>query len=102
LRDGGSLSGARSLIVRVRQLNIGKFKGFEYITTLSETAQTDYVYIRSIMVFDEQTNDLLTIMGQPYNVEFNNAEELPDAYRRIDEANLTFFQELIESIEFEE
>jgi hypothetical protein len=53
-------------------------------------------------VIDEQTNDLLTIMGQPYNVEFNNAEELRDAYRTIDEANLSTFQELIESIKFAE
>jgi hypothetical protein len=38
LRDGESLSGARSLLIRVRQLNIGSFRGFEYITTLSKTA----------------------------------------------------------------
>jgi hypothetical protein len=102
LRDGESLSGARSLLIRVRQLNIGRFKGFEYITTLSETAQTDYFYTRSIMMFDEQTNDLMTIMGQPYNVEFNNGEEWREAYRTIDEANLTFFQKLVESITFEQ
>ena len=102
LTDGESVSGARSLLIRVRQLNLGRFKGFEYLTTLSETAQTDYFYMRSIMVFDEQTNDLLTIMGQPYNVEFNNAEELRDAYRTIDEANLPIFQKLVESMTFEE
>jgi hypothetical protein len=102
LRDGESLSGARSLLIRVKQLNIGRFKGFEYIRTLSETAQTDYFYTRSIMVIDEQTNNLLTVMGQPYNVEFNNGEEWRDAYRTIDHANLTIFQELIESIKFED
>ncbi len=72
LKDGESLSGAKSLIIRVRQLDIGRFKGFEYISTLSETAQTDHVYGREVMLFDEQTNDLLTIMGQPNNVEVSN------------------------------
>jgi len=101
-RDGESLSGAGSLLIRVSQLNIGRLQGFEYITTLSETAQTDYFYTRSIMVFDEQTNDLLTIMGQPHNVELNNGEEWREVYRTIDEANLTFFQKLVESMTFEQ
>jgi hypothetical protein len=98
LKDGGSLSDARSLLIKVRQLNIGRFKGFEYITTLSETGQTDHFYIRSVMLYDEQTNDLLTIMGQPYNVEVSNGTDWRDAYRTIDEANLAFFHEIVESI----
>lgn len=101
LKDGESLSGARSLIIRVSQLDIGRFKGFEYITTLSETAQTEYSYSRSVMLFDEQTNDLVTIMGQPYNVEVSNGMEWRDIYRTIDEANLTFFHEIVESITLE-
>ena len=98
LRDGESLSNARSLITRVRQFNIGRFTGFEYITTLSETAQTDHFYIRAIMVFDERSNNLLTIMGQPTNVETSNGTKWRDAYRTIDEANQTTFQEIVQSI----
>jgi hypothetical protein len=98
LKDGESLSDARSLLVRVRQLNIGRFTGFEYITTLSEAAQTEPVYIRSIMLVDEQTNDLVTIMGQPYNVEVSNGAKWLDVYRAIDEANLTYFHEIVDSI----
>jgi hypothetical protein len=37
LKDGESLSGLRGLTIRVRQLDLGRFKGFEYISTLSET-----------------------------------------------------------------
>ena len=101
LQDGESLSDARSLLIRISQLNIGRFKGFEYITTLSETGQTPHFYSRSVMLFDEQTNDLVTIMGQPYNVEVSSGMEWRDVYRTIDEANLTFFHEIVESITLE-
>ena len=98
LKDGESLSGTRSLIIRVRQLDLGRFKGFEYITTLSETAQTDRAYAREVMLFDEQTNDLLTIMGQPNNVEVSNGATWRDVYQTIDETNLIFFHKIVESI----
>jgi len=98
LKDGESLSGVRSLIIRVRQLDLGRFKGFEYIFTLPETAQTDHVYGREVMLFDEQTNDLLTITGQPNNVEVSNGTQWRELYRTIDEANLTFFHDIVESI----
>jgi len=98
LKDGESLSDTRSLIIRVRQLDIGRFKGFEYISTLSETAQTDHVYAREVMLFDEQTNDLLTIMGQPKNVEVSNGKNWRDVYQTIDAANLIFFHKIVESI----
>jgi hypothetical protein len=98
LKDGGSISNARSLIIRVRQFDIGGFKGFEYISTLSETAQTDHVYIREVMLFNEQTRDLLTIMGQPNNVEVSNGIQWRDVYQTIDKANLIFFHKIVESI----
>jgi hypothetical protein len=98
LKDGESLLGARGLIIRVRQVDLGRFKGFEYISTLSEKAQTEPVYSRDVMLFDEQTNDLLTIMGQPINVEVSNGANWRDDYRRIDEANLNFFHEIVESM----
>ena len=98
LKDGESLSNAKSLLIKVRRLNIGRLTGFEYITTLSETAHADPFYIRSIMMLDKQTNDLLTIMGQPINVEIVNGMAWHDIYRSIDESNLTYFQEIVQSL----
>ena len=42
------------------------------------------------MLFDEQTNDLLTLMGQPINVEVGNGTKWMGVYQAIDEANLMF------------
>lgn len=98
LKDGESLAGTRSLLIRVRQVNIGRFAGFEYITTLSPTARTEHVYSRSVMLLDKQTNDLLTIMGQPDNVEVTNAASWREVYRSLDEANLPTFQKIVESL----
>jgi hypothetical protein len=98
LKDGESLSDTRGMIIRVRQLDIGRFKGYEYISTLSETAQTSPVYVREVMLFDEQTNDLLTIMGSPNNVEVSNGTNWRNVYQTIDEANLIFFHKIVESI----
>ena len=98
LKDGESLSGARSLLIRVRQIKLGRFEGFEYISTLSETARTDHVYLRMVMLLDKQSHDRLTIMGQPINVEVGNGANWRDVYRMIDETNLTAFHELVDSI----
>ena len=100
LKDGESFSDARNLVIRVGQLKIGRFEGIEYITTLSETAQTEPVYIRQTILFDDQSN-LVTIMGQPNNVEISNGMGWRDAYRIVDEANLAIFHEIVESITVE-
>ena len=100
LKDGESLSDGRSLIIRVRQLELGRFKGFEYISTLSETAQTDHVYSREVILVDEQS-DLVTIFGTPNNVEVGSGEDWRAVYRTIDEANLALFHEVVESITIE-
>ncbi len=98
LKDGESLSGARNLTIRVRELQLGRFDGFEYISTLSETAQTEHVYAREIMLFDKQTNDLLSIMAQPNNVEVADPAKWREVYQSIDEANLSILREIVESI----
>jgi hypothetical protein len=97
LKDGESLSGARSLITRVRQLGLGKYKGFEYIATLSETAQTEPVYSRGVILVDAQS-DLLTMLGTPNNVEITGGGLWRDAYRMIDQANVTVFHEILDSM----
>ena len=98
LKDGESLSGIRSLIIRVKEVDLGSFKGFEYIFTLPESAQTDHVYGREVMLFDEQTNDLLTITGQPNNVEVSNGANWREVFRSIDEANLASFHQIVDSM----
>jgi hypothetical protein len=90
---------ARSLTIRVRQLELGPFKGFEYIATLSETAQTEPFYTREVLLVDEQTNDLLTITGSPNNVAVG--ADWREAYRLVDEANLSLFNQIVESITVE-
>ena len=97
LEDGESLSDARSLVIRVRQLNIGRFDGMEYISTLSATAQTEPVYVRQVILFDEQSN-VLTVMGTPNNVEIGDSMEWHDAYKMVDEANQMLFYQIVESI----
>lgn len=97
LQDGESLSGARGTIIRVRQLDLGRFTGFEYIATLSETAQTEPVYNREVILVDDQS-DLLTISGSPNNVEVGNGADWRAVYRMIDEENLAFFHEIVESV----
>ena len=98
LQDGESLSDARSLTIRVRALEMGRFTGFEYIATLSETAQTEPFYARQVILMDEQTHDLLTIMGYPNNVDLSSSSDWRQAYQAVDEANRTTFEQIIESI----
>jgi hypothetical protein len=99
LKDGESFSDGRSKVIRVRQLNIGELKGVEYISTLSDTAQTDPVYIRQVILFDDQSN-LLTIMGTPNNVEVGSGTDWRDVYQKIDEVNQTIFHDIVNSITF--
>ncbi len=100
LQDGESLSGPRSLIIRVRQLELGRFKGFEYITTLSEAAQTEPVHLREVILVDEQYN-LLTILGTPSSVEISDGRDWREVYRMMDEAYRPFFHKIVESITVE-
>ena len=99
LEDSESISDTRSLNIRVSQITLGDFQGLEYISTLSETAQTDPVYIRQIYLVDDQ-NNLISIMGSPVNVTLNPGEDWRSLYTRIDEANLDTYHEVLESITF--
>lgn len=100
LQDGESLSDERNLVIKVRRLNLGRFEGIEYISTLSETAQTEPVYSRQIILFDDQSN-LLTIMGTPNNVEIGSGIGWRNAYQMIDQANQMLFYQIVESIVIE-
>jgi hypothetical protein len=98
LKDGESISSTRSLITRVKQIEVGSFMGFEYIFTLPESAQTDHVYSRNVILLNGQTNDLITVLGQPVNVEVLNGADWREIYQALDEANLSAFRMVVDSL----
>lgn len=98
MQDGESFSDARSRIIRVRQLNLGDLHGFEYIATLSDTAQTESVYSREVILVDDRSN-LLTISGSPNNVEIPAGANWRDLYRAVDEQYQDIFHAILESLE---
>lgn len=100
MQDGESRSDARSMLIRERALELGRFRGFEYISTLSETAQTEPVYSRSVILVDDQSN-LLTVMANPSNVQPRADNNWRAAYQAVDETHREVFRQIIESITIE-
>jgi hypothetical protein len=97
MQDGATTAGAREMLIRVRPVTLGRFHGFEYISTLSESAQTEPVYSRNVMLIDDQSN-LLTVMGNPNNVQVDPSVGWRAAYQAVDEANREIFQKIVDSI----
>lgn len=100
LAGGETRTTARSLEIKVRDLEIGRFKGVEYIATLSDTAQTERAYSRQIFLLDEQLN-ILMISSSPNNVEVTDPANWKADFQRVDEANLETLYHVIESIVIE-
>lgn len=100
LQDGESLSDERGLLIRVGSVTLGRFNGIEFISTLSESAQTAPVYMRQVILYDDGSNSL-SVMGSPNNVEVANGANWRDVYRMIDEENLNVFHKIVESITVE-
>jgi len=100
MQDGESSTTARSLTTRVRSLAVGNFTGVEFITTLSETAQTERFYMRTAFLMDEDLN-VLQIMGSPENVEITDPGNWREAFESVDAGNQAIFQELVGSITVE-
>jgi hypothetical protein len=98
MQDGESLSDARGRIIRLRQLNLGDFNGFEYIATLSDTAQTEPVYNREVVLVNG-ASDLLTISGSPNNVEIPAGGNWRDLYRAVDGQYQDAFHAILDSID---
>ena len=98
LNDGESFSDARSMVVRIGNVTAGQFKGLEYITTLSETAQTEPVYIRQVILTDDKSN-LLTVIGTPNNVQIPEGGDWREIFRSIDEENQVIFHAILESLQ---
>jgi hypothetical protein len=97
LKDGESLSNGRGIIIRIRQINLDRFHGFETISTLSDTAQTEPLYARQVILIDDHSN-VLSIFGTPNNVEVKKGANWRDIYRQIDEQNLKIFHEIVDSV----
>jgi hypothetical protein len=100
LADGETRTTARSLEIKVRDLEVGRFKGVEYIATLSDTAQTERAYSRQIFLLDEQLN-ILMISSSPNNVEVADPANWKADFQRVDGANLETLYHVIESIVIE-
>ena len=98
LENGGSITTLRSLTIREKEITLGDFQGLEYISTLSEIAQTERVYLREIMAFDDDLN-WLRITGSPNLVVIMDPNNWKDDFSRVDLANLDIFTTLAESIE---
>lgn len=97
LADGETRTTARSLEIKVRDLEVGRFKGVEYIATLSDTAQTERAYSRQMFLLDENLN-ILMISASPNNVEVADPANWKTDFQRVDEANLETLYHVIESI----
>ena len=100
LADGDSISDQRGLITRVRPLELGGYQGFEYIATLSESAQTEPFFARQVILRDGRSSTL-TIMATPNNMQISAGEDWRAAYRRVDEAHLPDFRLIVDSVRLE-
>lgn len=95
--DGAFVTTPRSLTTRVGEATIGSFSGLMYLATLPEGAQTERVYLREIMAFDEDLN-WLRITGYPNNVQIMDEADWKNDYARVDQENLETFITFAESI----
>lgn len=100
IEDGESISDARSLTIRLREVELADFSGIEYISTLSETAQTMIFYSREILLLDEDLN-YLRITGSPNNVAIREGEDWRPAYKRVDAENEETFHNILASVRVE-
>lgn len=97
MADGESVSDSRGKLIRVGLVNLDGFEGMEFISTLSDTAQTEAVYIRQVILVNAQS-DLLSIMGSPSNVVVNEGENWREVYERIDGEYAGVFHAVLESL----
>ena len=98
LQDGEMAETGRSRLIRVRALTVGDYSGYEYIATLSESAQTEYFYVREV-VLQNAEGDLITILGGPSNVAVEEGANWREVYAGIDQNYLSDFYQIIESLE---
>ncbi len=95
LKDGESISSARAIEIREREIQIGRFSGLEYIATLPGQAQTEHFYGRQVILFDDELNSIM-ILGSPNNVEIGEDGNWREAYQNLDQAYKEIFDQVLE------
>lgn len=98
LQDGEMSETGRSRLIRVRALTLGDYSGYEYIATLSESAQTEYFYVREV-VLQNADGDLITIIGGPSNVAVEEGANWREVYAGIDQKYLSDFYQIIDTLD---
>lgn len=98
MKDGQTKTTARSKIIKLSDIAIGKFTGAEYISTLSDTAQTEPVYTREIFLINDNF-DTIRISGNPNNVDIPAGTKWQDKYQQIDQTYEPILKSLMMSLE---
>jgi len=101
LKDGESKSNARNLVTRVKSAKIGNYTGVEFISTLSETAQTEMFWEREVFLIDDNYNTI-KISGGPSNVTIQDTEIWKTYYQAVDKENLNSFYDFVNSVSLQE
>lgn len=101
LKEGDSIKNMRNLTTKVRNININinGLTGVEYISTLSETAQTEMFYIREAILVNSN-QDTITIRGSADGVIIEDVANWKSYYEDIDEDNLKVFTDFVNSVSF--
>lgn len=99
LPSGQSLETTRNLTTKVRNFETNDYKGVEFISTLSATAQTERFYVREAILINEN-NDVVTVMGSPDNVGVAENGDWRLTYKAMDVTYLSDFEHIVDSIDF--
>jgi hypothetical protein len=100
LKPGESKTDARTVTTKVRDINANGLKGVEYITTLSEEAQTEHLYMREAVLVNETTNTVVVVRGTPENVYVAEGLDWKEVYEAIDLENSAIFSEFVDDVRF--
>lgn len=96
MKNGEVKSDMRSETIKISNVKVGDFSGVEYISTLSETAQTEKVYMREVLL-QSKNGDLVRVSGSANNVE-SPSTDWKSYYKKIDEQYAPIFKDVVNSI----
>jgi hypothetical protein len=99
LKEGESIETMRNLTTKVRNININGLVGVEYISTLSDTAQTEMFYIREAILVNSN-QDTINIRGSADGVIIKDVNNWKSYYEDIDKNNLKVFTDFVNSVSF--
>jgi hypothetical protein len=99
LKAGEVSSDQRNMLIKVRDINENGFTGVEYISTLSETAQTQFYYTRSAVV-ENENGQIVTINGNSENVRITDESKRFETYEEEDEKNVQHFRMILDTLKF--